>query len=172
MDYASLAIIGFLITAILVIFLFLYRQYINGIEMRRSYRNQEILNRAARRLRDQRFNMGGRIYNALKRAADENETGMIVVERWPENGGRYSVGVRFNETGVPSYLQAGFQVDISFTDEGGREISLLEGKYGPTRHYPASEEVVDKLLPALEAKTVCWGVDGEFPQSEAVICAA
>lgn len=165
-DFKTLFLIG-LVLMLSAVAIMLHRSYIKMKNQKRKIAEHQRADRAAQKLRDQRTNLGGRIYNALVAAARENPTGMAVVERWPDNDGSYSVGIRFNERTVFCHEQAAFQVSIKFAGETGRELHVLEGKYGPDYYYPATEESVESVLHWLKEKTRRWGVDGEFPKKAA-----
>lgn len=153
-----------LILIISAVAIMLQRRYIKARNKNRKIAEQQRADRAAQKLRDQRANLGGRIFNALTDASRENTTGIVVVERWPNNGGSYSVGVRFNERGVTRHEQAAFQVSVKFSGEAGKELHVLEGNYGPDRYFTTDEESVESVLVWLKDKTRNWGVGGKFPK--------
>ncbi len=107
---------------------------------------------AARKLRDRRDNMGGRIFNALTKAAYKNPTGTICVEM-SSSKDSYWVFVKRRDGGqrFTSVMTVG--VALSSTGFDVTVDDLSWNRYaGPTEFF------VDELIPRLVERTRTFGI--------------
>ena len=157
---ASVLLLFFVVAVITVMLWMAHRQQ---IAERKRMHGDRAADNASRKLRDARKNLGGRIYNALTRAArdhpgHETREAIPVVGREENNDGNYSVFVRYYEPDVPTHLQATFQVNIPLTENPDSSVRVIEGDCGPANNHPITEESVTSLIEYLEEKTRTWGL--------------
>jgi hypothetical protein len=108
--------------------------------------------RAARQDKDRRDNMGGRFYNALARAARENPTGLILVEKFNREDGYWVDVVQKNRDGYRATVMT-VCVELSSTGFNVVVDDLSWSRYlGPTEFF------VDELIPRLVERTRTFGV--------------
>ena len=132
--------------------------YFDQKKKNRELQERQKAERAVQQRADKQKNIGGRIYNALCKAAAENPNRIVVV-KIEQNAGAYSVSVGHNLPDVFTHLQPCFQVDIM----GMKRDSIYV--YQPYNHeweWGTTEEDILRAIEFLVAKTKVFGVNGQY----------
>ena len=126
---------------------------IQAMRAKAQKKAQARADRLARKLRDRRDNMGGRIYNALDKAARENPAGACVVRRFEENG-RLCVSIdQRKENGRYSCV---LRVELELDAIVGFQITARA--YSWEYYWGPEEYIVREVIPRLVKLMRTFGV--------------
>ena len=117
-----------------------------------------------RQLLDTQDNLGNRIFNAMKKAAEKNQNGPVVVEKILQNGkSGYTVVVGWKDDTSFTYGGVNYRgfhvISISVNlDRLGHEIHTFENSYGPDNNYSLSKESIEALIAKWSETVEAWSL--------------